>query len=90
MITMRHDIRFEELGKPERVLLLRAFDYEVDSEGYILDPNGSRIPSTEIPGLFLHIEKVSLLPGSLKVMDGTPTAISKFIRERMDVPVPDS
>lgn len=79
------DIRFVELKKPEKILLLRAFDYDVDLEGYILDPTSSRIPSSEVPGEFLRLEDASLLPGTLNVCDGTPTAISKFIREWVGV-----
>ena len=37
---MPKDIVFEELGEKERILLLRAFDYDVDSEGFIALPGG--------------------------------------------------
>ena len=77
-------IIFEELSKEERIVLLRAFDYDVDSEGFILCSAGSRIPSKETPSTFLHVEDSTLIAGSLEVIDGTPTAISKFIRERVE------
>ena len=82
---MAKKIVFEELNKEERTLLLRAFDYDVDSEGFILDHTGSRISSKEIPYKHLRVEDSSLVPGSLEVLDGTPTAISKFIREKVEV-----
>lgn len=78
------DIKFEELGKEEKTLLLRAFDYDVDKEGYILSPSGNKIPSQEVPEKFLHIERDALIPGSLDVIDGTPTAIAKFIRKKVE------
>ncbi|MGD0071873.1 MAG: hypothetical protein ABSB71_09980 [Candidatus Bathyarchaeia archaeon] len=82
---MPKKIIFEELGKEERILLLKAFDYDVDEEGFIIDPHGSRIPSKEMPSQFLRIEDSMLIPGSLEVADATPTAIAKFIREKVEV-----
>jgi hypothetical protein len=81
---MPKDIVFEELGEKERILLLRAFDYDVDSEGFILKPDGSRIHSKENPSTFIKVTDSTLVAGSLKVLDGTPIAISKFIRERVE------
>lgn len=83
VVSMASKIQFEELSKEERVLLLKACEYDVDSEGYVLTSNGDRIPSEEIPSTFLRVEDSTLIPGSLKVIDGTPTAISKFIREKV-------
>jgi len=77
------DIQFEELGVPERTLLLKAFDYNVDSEGFILDPKGSRIRSDEDPQKYMKIEEAMITSstrGTLEILDGTPTSISKFIR----------
>ena len=82
---MPKKVVFEELRKEERILLLRAFDYDVDAEGYILDRSGSKIQSAEIPTKFLKVEDSSLVPGSLDVIDGTPTALSKYIREKVEV-----
>ena len=80
----RDSVKFEELGIPERTLLLRAFDYDVDEEGLILDENGNFLTSTDNPTKKLKVEEVMLVQGSLKILDGTPTAISKFIRERVE------
>ena len=78
-------IIFEELSFDERSLLLRAFDYDIDSDGYIIDNTGSKIPSKETPSKFLKVADSTLIPGSLEVIDGTPTSISKFIREKVEV-----
>lgn len=75
---------FEELSKEERALLLRVFDYDVDAEGFILSPTGSRIPSDERPSTFLRVDDTMFTPGSLVISDGTPTSISKFIREKVE------
>ncbi len=80
---MKSEIKFDELPKDQRILLIRAFDFDVDSSGFILTPSGSKIPSEEFPGEFLTVNSAAFIPGSLKVIDGTPTAISKFIREKM-------
>jgi hypothetical protein len=81
---MPSDIKFEELGLPERILLLRAFDYDVDNEGYIINQSGSRISSLEVPYKHLRAEDVMLAPSTLEVLDGTPTSISKYIREKVE------
>ncbi|MCK5282244.1 MAG: hypothetical protein KAK00_02450 [Nanoarchaeota archaeon] len=78
------NVVFEELGEKEKSLLLKAFDYDVDDKGYILDSSGQKIRSEENHYSFLHIKGAGLMPGSLKVIDGTPTAISKFLRERVE------
>ncbi len=78
---MQREIIFEELGKEERTLLLRAFDYDVDDKGNVLNSSGAKIPSQENPEEFLHVETAALTPGSLEVRDGTPSSISKFLRE---------
>ena len=82
---MPKKIIFEELNIDERTLLLRAFDYDTDSNGFIVDSSGSKIPSKETPSKFLKVEEASLIPGSLEVIDGTPTSIAKFIREKVEV-----
>ena len=81
---MLKDIIFEELSEKEKSLLLRAFDYDVDDEKYVIDNDGGRIPSNECPGEFISIENAALTPGSLEVIDSSPTSISKFIRENIE------
>jgi hypothetical protein len=82
---MAKDIIFEELGREEKILLLRAFDYDVDEKDYILNENGSRIRSKECPNEFLTLKNAALTPGSLEVIDSSPTSISKFLREKIEV-----
>ncbi len=81
---MVKDIRFEQLDKNGKVLLLETYDYTVDSEGYVLNPSGSKIQSKEIPSKFLKLDDVVLTPGSLEVIEASPTSVSKFIREKME------
>jgi hypothetical protein len=81
---MPEEIIFEELSKRERLLLLRAFDYDIDNKGYIVKPSGKRILSKEFPNECIQINKAAFVPGSLGIIDGTPTAISKFIREKVE------
>ena len=79
---MKKEIIFEELGEKERVLLLRAFNYDVDEHGYVLTESGKRIQSKENPKKFIQAKFAVLIPGSLEVIDGTPTAISEYLRTR--------
>ena len=81
---MEKEIIFEELEERERILLLKAFDYDVNDSGFVLTPSGKQIPSKEFPGKFIHIKDATLVPGSLEVIDSTPTAISRFIREKVE------
>lgn len=76
------EIIFEELGEKERTLLLRAFDYDVDEQGFVLSQSGRRIRSKENPKKFIKAKFAALVPGSLEVIDGTPTAISEYLRTR--------
>ena len=77
---MKKEIIFEELGESERVLLLRAFNYDVDEEGYVLTQNGKKIQSKENPNRFIKAKFAALVPGSLEVIDGTPTILSEYLR----------
>jgi len=79
---MVEEIIFQELGEKERILLLKAFDYDVDKEGFVLNHNKERIKSKENPSKFIEAKFASLLPGSLEVVDGTPTALAKYLVER--------
>ena len=81
---MPKEIVFEELNKKEKILLIRAFDYDVDNKGFILDSTGAKIPSKEVPNTYIRIENAALTPGSLEIIDGSPTSISKFIRENLE------
>jgi hypothetical protein len=75
------DIKFEKLTNEEKKLLLSSFNYKVDEKGFVIDPHGDRVRSTEVPTDFLKIEQIAITPGSINIIDGTPTSISKFIRE---------
>lgn len=86
VICMTQEVEFLELTAEERLLLLRIFDHDLDEEGYIIDPTGFRIPSNEILYKYIQGENALLAPGSLEVFDGTPTSISKFLRERVESP----
>ncbi len=79
---MQKEVIFESLKKEEAILLLKTYDFDVDKNGHILTPQGNKVPSEEIPKKFLKIEDAAFIPGSLKVIDGTPTSISKFIRQK--------
>jgi len=79
---MAKELVFEKLTKEEAMLLLKAFDYDVDEAGCIVTPSGAKIRSDETPKEYLKLEEAALIPGSLDVIDGSAPSISKFIRER--------
>jgi len=76
---MEERIIFQELGEKERILLLKSFDYGVDEEGIVLSSSGEKIRSKENPSKFIEAKFASLIPGSLEVIDGTPSAIAEFL-----------
>ena len=78
------EILFETLEEAELKLLIRAYGYDIDTKGDILSPSGKKMQSEEMPSEYLNIKNVALVPGSLKPIDGSPTAISKFIREEIE------
>ena len=87
---IRDPVNFEELDIKERTILLAAFDYGVDAEGYILTPNGDRIFSKEKTGECLKVDNTLLISGpggKLEIHDGTPIAISAYLRrlEKEDI-----
>lgn len=83
-IKMSDNIQFEELGLDERILLLKAFGYDVDEDGFILNTAGFKISSKEIPYKYIEMQDALLAPGSLEILDGTPTSISQYLRERVE------
>ena len=80
-------ITLMEIPIKSREVLLWAYDYSVNEEGSIIDREGNRIHSQENPTDEIHIDEVLLVGGSLEVLDGTPTAISKYLREQVEPPV---
>ena len=78
---MDKNLIFEELGEKERILLLKANGYGVDTDGFILDSSMRKISSKENPRRYLKAKFACLVSGSLYVLDSTPTAISELIRE---------
>lgn len=81
---MKREIIFEELGEKERILLLRAFNYDVDEKGYVINQNGQKIKSNENPNQFIQAKFACLVPGSLEIIDGTPTALAKYLIEKVE------
>jgi len=79
---MEQDLIIEELGEKERILLLRANNFDVDKEGYVINLSKERIPSKQNPKKFIKAKFACLVPGSLEVLDGTPVAISEFFRKK--------
>jgi hypothetical protein len=81
---MGMEVIFEELAVEEKKLLLKAFDYDVNETGIVLSPSGKKLESKESPSKFLSVQDIALVPGSLDIIEGTPTAISEFIRKKVE------
>jgi hypothetical protein len=74
----------EELSRREREILLKSYGYDVDKDGYVLNIDGTKVRSQEQPLHGVHIDSVLLVPGSLEVLDGTATAVAKYLREKVE------
>ena len=81
---MTKEILFDEINNDEKKLLLSAFDYGVDDSGNIYGASGDSLFSTENPKKALTLDNVALMPGSLEVIDGSPSSIALFLRERLE------
>ena len=75
------ELIIDELSREEKILLLKAFNYDIDEDDKIVNVDGSLVLSQEQPLQGIHIDHVMMVPGSLKILDGTATAVSKHLRE---------
>lgn len=81
---MAEQFEFEEITNDEKKILLSAFGYSVDDEGYIIDSllNQQVIsPETKKP---FTLENATFVQGSLKIIDSDPLTISRYLREEID------
>lgn len=76
---------FEELGSEEKKLLLKAFNYKVTSDGFIKDALLDELIISKDTKQPISLDKVALVPGSLEIFEATSLAISKFLREKVDL-----
>ncbi|MBW2994100.1 hypothetical protein KY315_01615 [Candidatus Woesearchaeota archaeon] len=77
-------MEFEELDVEGKKLLLNAYNYEVDEEGIIIDATLKEPVISKDTQQLITLKNVSLLPGSLNLLDTTPLTISKFLREKIE------
>lgn len=82
---MANKLEYEELGKDEKEILLNAFGYELDEDGFILDAQLKEKLVSKSLGKEMHVDSVALTPGSLKIIDASPISMSRFLREREDI-----
>ena len=76
------ELIFEDLPLDGKKLLLSAFDYSVDDDGYIIDNLlGEKVSSLGKP---IKVEEATFTNGSLKIMDSDPVTISRFLREKIE------
>lgn len=73
---------FEDLPLDGKRLLLSAFDYSVDDEGYIIDNLLSE--KVRCSGRPIKVEEATFTNGSLKIMESDPVNISRFLREKIE------
>ena len=75
---------FVNLPENAKLVLLKALDYEVDRQGYVVDSkNKSRVicKYSKKPVLF---KDASILPGSTIIINSDPLTISEYIGEYLE------
>lgn len=77
------DFQFDELNQDELELLLSAFGYSTDHEGYIVDRLLNERVRSKTTNNWLKATDAALMPGSLKIIDSDPVAVSKYLREQI-------
>lgn len=78
-------MEFEELGIEEKKLLLKAYDYDVNEDGVIIDSLLNEPLVSNDTKRQIKLNSASFLPGSLNIIDTTPLTISKFLREKIEL-----
>ena len=78
-------MNLEELDNEEKKLLLKAFNYEVDEDGFIKDKLLDELLISRETKQPIHLKNAALTPGSLKIFEATSVAISKFLRQKVEL-----
>ena len=75
---MKTENEIIKLSKEEFIVVLEALGYFVNKNGIIIDKNGKE-QICEFTEEEVNINKISIMPGSIKIMNTTPVSISEYL-----------
>lgn len=71
------------LNEEEMKLLLEALDYKISEDGVVLDKNEKEV-KCPFSGEAVDIKKISIMPGSLVLMNTSPLTLSEYFYQYPD------
>ncbi|MBI2184219.1 MAG: hypothetical protein HYU39_04585 [Thaumarchaeota archaeon] len=77
-------ISVKEAPKEFKVALLKALNYNVDKNGFVIDSNGKRVIDKYVDRA-VRLENMAIFPGSTIVMDDNPLSIASYIEEHGEI-----
>lgn len=77
--------KFLKLDNPQKQVLLKALDYELDSNGFIIDLNNKKVicPYSKKP---IRLENASILPGSTVIINTSLITLSEYVSDYLETP----
>jgi hypothetical protein len=78
------NFEFEEISDEQKKLLLSAFGYSVDQEGYIIDSLLARKVISQETRQPFTLKNTTFVQGSLRLIDSDPLVVSRYLREEVD------
>lgn len=73
-------LSIKEAPRDFKTELLKALDYGVDGEGYVVDSKGKRVSDRYIEKP-VRLENMAIFPGSTVVLDDNPLSIASYLEE---------
>lgn len=75
--------KFLKLDDNQKLILLKALDYDVDEEGFVIDSNKKNVicKYTNQP---VHFNTASILPGSTIIINTSLLTLSEYVTEYLE------
>lgn len=82
-MASRREVKFQSLSEGEKLELLKALGYDVDEEGFIVNPDGS-LHKGKYTGEEVLFENAFIMPGSTVIDTASSVTLSKYIGEYIE------
>jgi len=69
------------LPKNEKLILLKALGYTIDSEDYIINETDRKRVEDKYSNCFVKLDNASVLPGSTIIIDTNSFSLSEYFEE---------
>ncbi|MCJ7648262.1 MAG: hypothetical protein MUP85_06590 [Candidatus Lokiarchaeota archaeon] len=78
------EIKFEDIGIDEKIILMDILGYEVDDNGLVLEKETENEYKCPISGEPVFIENASILPGSTVIINTSDFSLSEYFTRFVD------